>query len=650
MRVALFGGSFNPPHNGHLALARAVQKDLGLDRVVFVPAARPPHKPGEADMAPPQDRLSMTRLAVEGLAGFEVNGLELDRQGPSYTVDTVRALQQGELAECELYFVIGADTVGELPTWKEAEALLSEVRFVTVNRPGHDLEEGLATVREAFGAACAKGLAERVVTMLPHPASSTEIRRRVLLDESITDQLPARVAEYIRAKGLYRRHFVADSGAVVEGTPKRASVRSLKEHVGTQVELCGWIYKYRGKGKIAFLHLRDGTGIVQAILKRDVVGKEALGLLKEAGQESAVKVRGTVRADERAPGGVELAAEGVELVSAVSEEYPIALQDHGIDFLLSKRHLWLRSAKQHAVIRVRSEVCQAIRDFFYERDFVLTDAPVFTPAACEGTSNLFEVDYFDDTAYLTQSGQLYMEATAMAHGKVYCFGPTFRAERSKTRRHLTEFWMVEPEIAYGDLEEVMELSEEFLKYVVGRARERCAAELKTLGRDAPELFAWVEKPFAKITYDEAVVLLNKLGREFEWGDDFGAPDETAISEHFASPVLIHRYPRAIKAFYMAPDPDDERLALCVDVIAPEGVGEVIGGGERATDLAYLEGQIAKHELSPEAFGWYLDLRRFGSVPHAGFGLGLERTVAWICGREHVREAIPFPRTLYRKEP
>jgi asparaginyl-tRNA synthetase len=428
-----------------------------------------------------------------------------------------------------------------------------------------------------------------------------------------------------------------------------ATVRTLGDHDGQRVELRGWLYKLRGKGKIAFLHLRDGTGVVQVILKRDALGAERLAELKDCGQESSLKVTGTVRKDERAQGGYEVEADGFEVVSKAAGEYPIALQAHGIDHLLSHRHLWLRSSQQHAVIRVRHEVVQAIRDFFYERDFILVDAPIFTPAACEGTSNLFEVKYFDDLAYLTQSGQLYMEAGAMAHGKCYCFGPTFRAERSKTRRHLTEFWMVEPEMAYASLEDVMDLSEEFLEYVVGRALERCKTELETLERDTAALER-VKRPFPRVSYDEAVKLLHEKGLEFEWGEDLGAPQETAISESFDRPVLIHRWPKAIKAFYMAPDPEDERLVLGVDVIAPEGAGEVIGGGERSPDLAYLEAQIAAHDLPPEAFSWYLDLRRFGSVPHGGFGLGLERTVAWICGREHVREAIPFPRTLYRKEP
>jgi asparaginyl-tRNA synthetase len=579
----------------------------------------------------------MTRAAAEEV-GFEVSDVELRRVGPSYTIDTIRQLAQERPGDT-LFFLVGGDTVGELPTWKDAAELMGLAKFVAMNRPGYSIQEGLARVAEELGPELAEDLSTRVVTVEPQPVSSTEIRSRILNNTSWADDVPSAVAECIRAEGLYERGFVATI----------ATVSKLSEHVGNRIELRGWLYKFRGKGKISFLHLRDGTGIVQVIVKRDEVGAETVKQIKEAGQESAIRLRGVVREDARAPGGFEIDADDVELVSAVTDEFPIALQDHGIDFLLSKRHLWLRSQKQWATIRVRSEVTQAIRDFFYERDFVLTDAPVFTPTACEGTTNLFEVKYFDDTAYLTQSGQLYMEATAMAHGKSYCFGPTFRAERSKTRRHLTEFWMVEPEMAYATLDDAMDLAEEFLEYVVGRALERCQAELKVLERDTTALEK-VKRPFPRVTYDEAVALLREKGHEFKDGDDFGAPDETAISEHFDRPVLIHRYPSAIKAFYMKRDPENEARALCVDVIAPEGVGEIIGGGERATDLAYLEEQIAKHELPKEAFEWYLDLRRYGSVPHAGFGLGLERTVAWICGREHVREAIPFPRTLYRKEP
>ena len=429
-----------------------------------------------------------------------------------------------------------------------------------------------------------------------------------------------------------------------------ATVRSLSQHVGQRVELRGWLYKMRGKGKITFLHLRDGTGVVQTIVNREQVGEALYERIKTLRQESGITVSGSVRADARAPGGHELDVDGLTVVSEAADEYPIALvEGQGIDFLLEKRHLWLRSSQQHAVLRVRAEVKQTIHDFFYERGFVHVDAPIFTPSACEGTTNLFEVTYFEDKAYLTQSGQLYMEAAALAHGKVYCFGPTFRAERSKTRRHLTEFWMVEPEMAFAGLDDVMDLAEEFLETIVQRALTRCAAELATLGRDTSALQR-VKRPFPRITYDEAVKLLHEKGHAFEYGNDLGAPDETVISESFDRPVMIHRWPHEVKAFYMKRDPQDPRLAMGVDVIAPEGAGEVIGGGERATDLAFLEAQIDKHQLPREAFQWYLDLRRWGSVPHGGFGLGLERTVAWICGREHIREAAPFPRTIYRKEP
>lgn len=638
MRIGLFGGSFNPPHAGHLAVAQAVREAHGLDEVILIPAARPPHKPDEPDMASPADRLRMTEALASLDPALRVSDIELSRIGPSYSIDTVRALR-AERPDDTFYFLIGADTVGELPTWKDAQTLLREINFVPVNRPGYDLSEGLATVARELGEDLATGIGERTVTMPPSGISSTTVRRRVLADEPWEDLVPAEVATIIRAEGLYGRNFVTEL----------TTIRRLGEHVGARVELRGWLYKIRGKGKIAFLHLRDGSGTVQVILKRDVVGEDAMKAAKEAGQEASLKIRGNVRADERAPGGFEVEADDVEIVAPVEGEYPIALQEHGVDFLLSQRHLWLRSSKQHAVIRVRSEVIQAIRDFFYERDFVNVDAPIFTPAACEGTSNLFKVDYFEDEAYLSQSGQLYMEAAAMAHGKVYCFGPTFRAEKSKTRRHLTEFWMVEPEMAYASLEDVMDLSEEFLEYIVKRVLERCARELETLGRDLEPLKR-VQRPFPRVSYDDAVKILHEKGLEFTWGDDFGAPDETAISENFDRPVLIHRYPAAIKAFYMKRDPEDERFALGVDVIAPEGVGEVIGGGERAIDLGYLLEQIKAHDLPQESFEWYLDLRRYGAVPHAGFGLGLERTVAWICGREHVREAIPFPRTIYRKEP
>jgi asparaginyl-tRNA synthetase len=476
--------------------------------------------------------------------------------------------------------------------------------------------------------------------MQPAPVSSTQVRALVRDGGAWEHLVPPGVAAVVRAERLYRRDFVT--------TP--ATIRALRDHVGQRVELRGWLYKQRGKGKLAFVHVRDGTGVVQCIVQKDQVGEQTFERLKGLSQEAALKVRGTPRADERAPGGVEVDVDDLEVVAPTAGEYPIAHQtDQGIDYLLTKRHLWLRSQKQHAVMRVRNEVVKAIRDFFYDRGFILIDAPIFTPSACEGTTNLFEVKYFDEFAYLTQSGQLYMEAGAMAHGKVFCFGPTFRAERSKTRRHLTEFWMVEPEMAWAGLDDVMALAEEFVEHVVQTALVRCKEELKVLERDTTALER-VKRPFPRITYDEAAEILKKKGLPFEYGNDLGSPDETAISENYDRPVMIHRWPQEVKAFYARRDPQNPKLALAVDVIAPEGVGEIIGGGERAIDLQFLEEQIAAHKLPKEAFEWYLDLRRYGSVPHGGFGLGLERTVAWICGREHVREAIPFPRTIYRKDP
>ncbi len=426
-------------------------------------------------------------------------------------------------------------------------------------------------------------------------------------------------------------------------------IEDLGQHVDQEVTLKGWLYNKRSKGKLHFLIVRDGTGIAQTVVFKGDVSPELFELAGHLTQEASIIVRGQVRADERAPGGYEIGLTGLELVAAPTEEYPIQPQEHGTGFLMDHRHLWLRSRKQNAILRIRSEVIFAIHEFFHLRGFTHVDSPVFTPNACEGTTNLFEVDYFDDKAYLTQSGQLYAEASAMAFGKVYCFGPTFRAEKSKTRRHLTEFWMVEPEMAYGTLEDVMQLSEAFLCHIVARILEKRRPELEVLERDLAKLEA-IQAPFPRLHYDDAVKMLNEGGIDFEWGGDFGAPDETLISEKYDRPVLIHHYPRAIKAFYMKPDAENDKLSLSVDVIAPEGVGEIIGGGQREDDLQVLEAKIAEHGLPEEAFKWYLDLRRYGSVPHSGFGLGVERTVAWICGVEHVRECIPFPRMLYRLTP
>lgn len=425
-------------------------------------------------------------------------------------------------------------------------------------------------------------------------------------------------------------------------------ISELHKHVGRDVVVKGWLYNRRSSGKVQFLLVRDGTGIVQCVLSAGEVSKELYEMCEHLPQESSLIVSGRCREDRRAPGGVELTLADAQVVN-VAENYPISLQSHGISFLMEHRHLWLRSRKQVATLRIRAAMVRAIRRFFDERGFVLVDAPILTPAACEGTTTLFTVDYFGEKAYLSQSGQLYMEAAAMALGKVYCFGPTFRAERSKTRKHLTEFWMIEPEVAYADLDDIMQLAEAFVADIVAAVLAECREELRVLERDTSKLEK-VCRPFPRLSYSEAVELLNNSGHSFKWGDDFGAPEETILSEKYDRPVMIHRFPLQCKAFYMKADPQDERLALCVDVIAPEGVGEIIGGGQREDRLDLLEKRIAEHKLAPETLQWYLDLRRFGSVPHSGFGLGLERTVGWICGMEHIREAIPFPRMLYRIYP
>jgi asparaginyl-tRNA synthetase len=428
-----------------------------------------------------------------------------------------------------------------------------------------------------------------------------------------------------------------------------AYIDDIASHEGQVVTLNGWLHNRRSSGKIHFLTVRDGTGFIQCVMSKRAVGDEAFTRADHLTQETALIVRGTVRADARAPGGYELDVTALEVVSG-SQNYPITPKEHGVDYLLERRHLWIRSPRQQAVLRVRHEVINAVRDFFNERGFVLADTPIFTPAACEGTTTLFPVQYFEDaTAYLTQSGQLYNEANAMALGRVYCFGPTFRAEKSKTRRHLTEFWMVEPEMAYATLDDVMDLAEGLVVAVVSRVLEERALELKTLERDTSRL-ALVKTPFPRVSYDQAAELLRAKGLPFEWGGDFGSPDETALSEHFDRPVCVHRYPSAVKAFYMKPDPDRPEVALCVDVLAPEGYGEIIGGGQRIDDYDLLLSRIKEHNLPQEAFEWYLDLRRYGSVPHGGFGMGIERVVSWICGLEHLREAIPYPRMLYRIYP
>ncbi len=431
--------------------------------------------------------------------------------------------------------------------------------------------------------------------------------------------------------------------------PAHVYVEDLHKHIGEEVTLKGWLYGKRSSGKLHFLQVRDGTGIVQCVAGKNDIGEEAFARADKLAQETSLTVDGVVREDKRSPLGVELHAKSFTVVAAPTQEYPISPKEHGNAFLMEHRHLWLRSKRQVAILRVRSEIIRAIRNYFDSRGFTLLDAPIFTPAACEGTSNLFEVNYFDAKAYLTQSGQLYGEAGAMALGKVYVFGPTFRAEKSKTRRHLTEFWMVEPEVAYLDLEGDMDLAEDFICEVVAQVVRNRRPELEILERDIAKL-EQVRKPFPRIRYEEAIALLQKKGKDSKFGDDLGADEETAISEEFDRPVLIHRYPAEIKSFYMKRDPQDPKCALCVDVIAPEGYGEIIGGSQREDDLAVLEARLDEHKLPRENFEWYLDLRRYGSVPHAGFGLGIERTVAWLCGLHHVRETIPFPRLLEKITP
>ncbi len=430
--------------------------------------------------------------------------------------------------------------------------------------------------------------------------------------------------------------------------PKPVYIEDLKHHVGQEVEIRGWLYNKRSSGKIHFLIVRDGSGFVQGVVLKNQVPEEVFDLYDELTLESSVILRGVVREEPRAPGGYELQVTDVQLVHQ-AKDYPITKKEHGIGFLLPRRHLWLRSRKQWALMRIRSELEKAIADFFEDRKFVRIDAPILTPAAVEGTTTLFETDYFGEKAYLSQSGQLYMEAAAMAHGKVYCFGPTFRAEKSKTRRHLMEFWMVEPEVAYATLEDIMDLAEDFVVYLVERILERRREELKILERDTSKLEK-VKKPFPRIYYSEAVNIIQAAGLPFKPGEDFGGDEETVISESFEKPVMVHHYPARIKAFYMKRDPKEPDLSLSVDMLAPEGYGEIIGGGQREDDYETLVQRIREYNLPLESYEWYLDLRRYGSVPHAGFGLGLERTIAWIAGVRHVRETIPFPRLLEKIYP
>jgi asparaginyl-tRNA synthetase len=427
------------------------------------------------------------------------------------------------------------------------------------------------------------------------------------------------------------------------------SIDTIGAHVGETVTIKGWLHNRRSSGKIHFLVIRDGTGFLQVVMGRNDVPEETFKAADHLSQESSVIVTGVVREDQRARGGYELTASALEIVSP-AHDYPITPKEHGVDYLLDRRHLWIRAERQTAILRVRHEIIDAVRDFFNSQGFILADTPIFTPAACEGTTTLFPVQYFEDTtAFLTQSGQLYNEANAMALGKVYCFGPTFRAEKSKTRRHLTEFWMVEPEMAYADLNDVIALAEGLITSIVARVLDRRQTELKTLERNTSKLEA-VKAPFPRLHYDEAAKILHDKGVPFQVGGDLGGTDETVLSEQFDRPVCVTHYPAAVKAFYMKPAPDQPDRALCVDVLAPEGYGEIIGGGQRLDDYDLLVQRIKEHRLPMEAFEWYLDLRRFGSVPHGGFGMGVERCVTWICGLEHVRETIPYPRMLYRLYP
>ena len=432
-------------------------------------------------------------------------------------------------------------------------------------------------------------------------------------------------------------------------TMKAVTINQLSEYEGKDVELRGWVYNIRSIGKIWFIIFRDGTGLLQGVVVKGEATDESFALEQDLHQEDSVIITGTVRKESRSVGGYELGIKEIKVVNHVTEEFPISHKEHGADFLMSNRHLWLRSKRQNAIMRVRHQIVKAIRDFFDTNGFTLIDSPIFTGNAVEGTTTLFEVDYFERSAYLTQSGQLYQEAGATAFGKTYCFGPTFRAEKSKTRRHLTEFWMVEPEMAYVDLDENMNWAENLVGYIIDKVLKNCISEFETLERDIKKLDAIVP-PFPRITYDEASEILKNNGSDFQYGSDFGAPDETLLSEQFDKPIMIHRWPADIKAFYMKRDEHNDKLALGVDMIAPEGFGEIIGGGQREDDIDVLTHRIRHHDLPLEPFKWYLDLRKYGSVPHSGFGLGLERTVAWICGTKHIRETIPFPRTRSRLEP
>ncbi|WP_274651601.1 asparagine--tRNA ligase [Paenibacillus humicola] len=426
------------------------------------------------------------------------------------------------------------------------------------------------------------------------------------------------------------------------------TIKKMQQHAGQTVRIGCWLHGKRSSGKIQFLQLRDGTGFVQGVVVKSEVPEQTWEAAQKLTQESSLYAVGTVREEPRSPSGYELAVQDIEIIQ-LTQDYPITPKEHGVDFLMDRRHLWLRTPKQRAILVIRSEIIRAVQQFFDERGFTLVDPPILTPSSCEGTTNLFHTKYFDEDAYLTQSGQLYMEAAAMALGKVYSFGPTFRAEKSKTRRHLIEFWMIEPEMAFVDHEMNLQVQEQFVTHVVQTVVANCRKELETLGRDIGKLET-VKAPFPRMTYDEAIDRLRAEGMDVPWGEDFGAPHETALAASFDRPVFITHYPTAIKAFYMKPDPSRPDVVLCADMIAPEGYGEIIGGSQRIDDPELLAERFAEHELPSDAYRWYLDLRQYGTVPHSGFGLGLERTVAWICGLDHVRETIPFPRMLYRLYP
>ena len=429
---------------------------------------------------------------------------------------------------------------------------------------------------------------------------------------------------------------------------EKVYIENIASYAGKEVTLNGWLYNKRSSGKLRFLLFRDGTGIIQVVISKADVSEDTFNACERLTQESSIKVTGVVNPDKRAPSGYEIHGKKVEIIQ-IAKEYPITPKEHGSSFLLDNRHLWLRSSRQHAILRIRAEVIKSCRNFLDSRGFILVDTPIFTPAACEGTTNLFETEYFGSKVFLTQSGQLYGEACAMAFGKIYCFGPAFRAEKSKTRRHLTEFWMVEPEMAFYDLNDTMDLAEEMVIYIIRQVLENKANELKTLERDIESLKK-ITSPFPRISYDEAVTILKDNGIEFEWGGDFGGTDETVIAENFDKPVFIHHFPSEMKAFYMKRDSEKGKYALGCDLFAPEGYGEIIGGGQREENLEFIEARIKEENLPRESLEWYIDLRKYGTVPHAGFGMGIERVVAWLCKLTHVRETIPFPRMLHRTTP